>query len=447
MSLRYYNFLTIFLASIILLLAAYINGFPIVYSDTSTFLASGFELSAPFDRPITYGLFLRLTSLNGASLWLVAFFQTLLLSTILYMVFNAFIKVSKHKNLMFIISISVLTLTSSISWINSQLISDIFTPIMLLSFLLLILKKHSKRKTIFLYTVFTLSTAMHMSHISYNVLLIAIILLLRFFNIFQLKFTININPVFICLGLSLLSILSMGSAISKSKHGFLMGALVEHGIAKQFLNDNCKDNNFEFCKYKDELPEKGWQFLWDDNSPFYKMGDWKGTKKEFNTIIFETLTTPKYLKLLIIESVKATYDQLLKFNIGDGNGAFMESTILHKRVEKYFPHELSIYQKSKQNNEKLFFINDFNKTQHFFIIIALISLLIFLVRIKKSDKSLNTFLILILIGILLNAWSCGTLANAIDRLGSKMIWLIPFVVLIISFNISTKTPLKLHKLS
>jgi hypothetical protein len=37
-------------------------------------------------------------------------------------------------------------------------------------------------------------------------------------------------------------------------------------------------------------------------------------------------------------------------------------------------------------------------------------------------------------GILINAWDCATFANAIDRLGCKMIWLIPFFSLIALFN-------------
>ena len=55
----------VFLGALCLMLDAFCNGFPIVYSDTSTYIASGLELETPFDRPITYGLFLRFFSLNG----------------------------------------------------------------------------------------------------------------------------------------------------------------------------------------------------------------------------------------------------------------------------------------------------------------------------------------------------------------------------------------------
>ncbi|MFK8101257.1 MAG: hypothetical protein AB8G15_01985, partial [Saprospiraceae bacterium] len=61
--------LTILLGTIILLFVAFYNGYPLVYSDTGTYIQSGFELFVPVDRPLTYGLFLRYTSL-GISPWL-----------------------------------------------------------------------------------------------------------------------------------------------------------------------------------------------------------------------------------------------------------------------------------------------------------------------------------------------------------------------------------------
>jgi hypothetical protein len=65
------------------MLAAFYNGYPLLYSDTSTYLASGFELQTPVDRPITNGIFLRIFSLNGLTLFAAAFFQSLLLSCLI----------------------------------------------------------------------------------------------------------------------------------------------------------------------------------------------------------------------------------------------------------------------------------------------------------------------------------------------------------------------------
>ena len=67
-------------ATLALLIAALWNGYPLVYSDTSAYLASGFLLETPIDRPITYGLFMRVCSLNGFSLGLVVLAQAMLLA-------------------------------------------------------------------------------------------------------------------------------------------------------------------------------------------------------------------------------------------------------------------------------------------------------------------------------------------------------------------------------
>ena len=51
------------LSAFILIIPAFYNGFPLVYSDTGAYISSGMELIFPIDRPITYGLFMRLCSL------------------------------------------------------------------------------------------------------------------------------------------------------------------------------------------------------------------------------------------------------------------------------------------------------------------------------------------------------------------------------------------------
>lgn len=106
-----------------------------------------------------------------------------------------------------------------------------------------------------------------------------------------------------------------------------MGVMVEHGIVKTYLDDNCNSKKYELCRYKDSLPDRAYKFVWDENSPFYKIGGWKKSKSEFNKIIYETLTQPKYILLHIKESCKATLQQLILFGIGDGNGSFREGTL------------------------------------------------------------------------------------------------------------------------
>ncbi len=419
----------------LLLLSAYINGFPIVYSDTSTYLASGFEFEIPFDRPMTYGLFLWLTSLGGVSLWLVIFSQALILSFLIFQLLRISLPEGLNHSAIFLLIITFLSIFTSVSWVTSQLICDIFTPIMLLAFIILVIGRSSKWTRGILYFIFLIATTMHMSHITFNIFLILLILIIRKLRVFGIQDTLRLKPLLICLFVSVLSLATMGSPLSKSKHGFLMGAFVEHGIAKAYLDENCEGNNFDFCTYKDSLPDKAWVFLWHEDSPFYKMGGWKGTKTEFNEIIYNTLTTPKYIILHIKESIKATVDQLSKFNTGDGNGAFTEGTLLHKRIGLYFNHAMTSYESSLQQNNKFNYLHWYNKILFGVVFVSLLGLLAVIMNSRKLDKKILSIILLVISGILINAWVCGTLAGVTSRLGSKLIWLIPLITLIGAIHI------------
>lgn len=421
------KFLWACLGALMLMAHAFVNGYPIVYSDTSTFLASGFEMETPFDRPITYGIFLWLTSLAGLSLWLPLFFQSLILSFLIFRLTELFLP-EKKRLLGFTLIMASLSLLTGISWVASQLISDVFTPIMALSLLLLLIGKHSAAQKVGLFFLYTLAVAMHMSHVSIGIVLV-VFAALYFFMVEKKAGKSVLFKLSMALVLTIASIFTMGSALSKSKHAFLFAALVEHGIVKEYLDEHCGEKTYRICEYKDQLPDKAWVFLWDEASPFYALGDFKGTKHEFNEIINATLTSSKYLLLHMEASIKATFAQLMRFNMGDGNGEFMAGTLLHERVARYVPHELEAYESSRQNQKSISYVKTFNRIQQVFIALATVYLLWMLMRWKTLDPRLRDFMVLVVFAIVVNAWACGTFANAIDRLGVKMIWLIPLVVL------------------
>jgi hypothetical protein len=308
----------IILGALFLMFDAFYNHYPLLYSDTSTYLASGFELETPFDRPITYGLFIRLTSFNGFSLWLTVFFQALLLS---YLIFE-FIRLilnnrSLNASLLIIVLLSFFT---GVSWTVSQVIPDIFTPIALLSLILILFGKFSFTKNLPLFILFFFSAAMHMSHLLLFMLIILFIVVFRKkllpLSIYKYR-NADLGLLFI---LSIATVLTMGSALSKSKHVFFIGAMNEHGILKTILDDKCGIKDYKLCRYKDSLPLKAYQFIWEkETSPLYKIGSWNDVKPEFTDMINTSLTEPKYIKMHIAASLSATGDQLTRFRINDAS--------------------------------------------------------------------------------------------------------------------------------
>lgn len=410
------------------MLPAFINGYPLVYSDTSTYLNSGFTLSMPYDRPMTYGLFLKISSLNGLSLWTVIGMQCLLLAILVFRLVREFLTENRASFYGFVI-VFALSLLTGVSWTASQLMPDIFTPIMFLCAVLLLMGQLTRREQVLIYLLFFLSASMHLSHLVINMAFLGTVFIARELRFLKLKRNIKISPLIILLALSLTLFLTAGSALSKSRHIFLMGAFVEHGIVKRYLDEYCGSNSYELCNYKDSLPTSAWQFVWAETSPLQQMGGWKETKQEYNQIIKGTFSSPKFLAIHLRESVKATFRQLLRFNIGDGNGSFPEGTVLHERMGLYMPRELHAYEASRQNRGTLLVGSWILKLHQIVIAVSLLGLAFMLIRTRKvsSNRLFPMVCGLVLLGILINAWACGTFANAIDRLGCKMIWFIPLL--------------------
>ena len=425
--------LLVLLSPALLMVPAFINGYPLVYSDTSTYLASGFLWETPFDRPITYGLFVRLSSLNGASLWLTVYFQSLLVSWTIWLLVSDLMH--QWKEWGFLLVMVLLASFTSLSWTCSQLMPDIFTPIMMLSASLVLVKKGTTARTVVLFVLFTVSACMHMSHLVTGLAFLLFCTVI--FRLPAIRRTIHFSPYrrIALLGLlTIASVLTMGSAMAKSRHAFFMGAMVEHGIVQAYLQKHCEEKKYRLCQYKDSLDMRAYEFLWNKSSPFYTMGDFSGTRDEFNEIIYGTLTEPEFILLHISASLKATARQCTLFKMGDGNGPFIAGTELAGRIKEYLPGEYPSYLNDRQNKGELGFLAAWNAIQAIFVALALVALLWLWIATRKKWNEWRIFVVALLSFVVMNMWASATFANAIDRLGSKVIWIIPLLALLTLWN-------------
>jgi hypothetical protein len=434
------KFVFLLTGTLLLLLPALINGYPMIYSDTSTYLASGFEMQPPMDRPMTYGLFIRIFSLNGLSLWPVIFMQCFILVWLMYQLTGAVLTGNQKFRDFVFLAVTVVASFSGAGWASCYLIPDIFTPIMVLSALLILLPPAGKKNTTIYFVIYGFSTAMHSSHIPIGITLLSVILLIRLLRGEKFRALIRVRPVIILMVITLATILSMGSSLSKSKHVFLMGAFIEQGIIKPYLDQNCDSDAYNLCAYKDSLPDQAWQFIWQDSSPLYKLGGWKETKEEFKKIIRGTFFSPKFLYLHLVASVKTTAVQLVRFEALNYTGVAPNAGVLQSRVEGYVPHDIKRFVNSRQN---LGLLGDFkwlNQIQLSLILLSLfaaVMLFTFSGTLRNNQLLVLTGMILLL-GVFINAWVCGTFANPINRLGNRMTWLIPAYTMLLFLWLKTK---------
>jgi hypothetical protein len=417
---------------------AFFNGFPVLYSDTGTYLESGFTLETPLDRPITYGFLLRIFSLNGLTIWTVVLAQAYLLSYLIWLTLREFVDTERNLRIIFSIVATVLALFTGMSIVASELIADIFTSMTLLClFLLLFGKKTSKTESIILHVLFLLCAACHISHVLVSIAVILLVGVIYFVRRKKQKPTyLNRYAITAVLGISVIAYLVMMSSISKSRHVFMMGHLVETGILNAYLDDNCATKEISLCKFRDRIPSDAETFIWnkDGDSVIILTGGWLGTKEEYSSIISETFTNGRYLMMHIGAAFSGTIRQLYHVRCSEGIGKYDSTMLATQRLQKYFPGEFSAYSTSRQSEDYLAAL----PVLELFNIISLsvslgITLLWLLIRraTTVAEIRLKIFVSLIFAMYLFNAAFCSMFAIVANRFSSRISWLIVILAVLV----------------
>jgi hypothetical protein len=121
-------------AAAFLLWPALWNGFPIVFADTGTYLTQAIHHYAGWDRPVFYSLFM-LPLHATVTLWPVVVVQALLAAWVLRLVCR--VLVPGLSALSFVAGILVMSIVTWLPWLTSELMPDLFTPLLVLVLCLL----------------------------------------------------------------------------------------------------------------------------------------------------------------------------------------------------------------------------------------------------------------------------------------------------------------------
>lgn len=449
--------LLLFLGTIILMTIGFYNGYPLVYSDTGTYIYSGFDKFIPVDRPFTYGLFLNFFSLKF-SLWLVIFVQNMLVAFCILELFIILIPNQKYFNGWYLGTLWILTFVTGIGWYSNQIMPDIFTPVCVMLIAILVLEKETGylKKGIFA-VILSYSLTTHFSNLWMGaVLMVALFVTKIVFgkyvkeNLFHISFkklffiaTIIVSAWILlpCINL----ICEKKFILSKGSHVFLMAHLDDTGILKKFLDDKCNTPDFKECRlcmYKDSLPGELSEFMWSGKI-VEKTGGWLGSEKEYNRIIRGTLIHPRYLFLNIYKSFTYGCIQLANNDIGQGLTAYTEDSPPYGQIKWHFRDELNNYLNSRQNKWNGATLN-FTTLNIFHRILLIISLLfiiaIFTTPIRETiQPELITFIIIFLLAIIINAFVTGGLNAPCERYQARIVWLLPLALFILMGTISGKS--------
>lgn len=436
------NFLTLILGSVISCYVGLINQYPVTYPDTGTYIGTGFDGVVPNDRTIFYGLFIRHMSLS-ASLWFVVAVQSFITSYLLYQTLGIFIK-KEIRNYVFISLVTVLSLTTGFSYNISFLIPDIFSAIVFMCLLNLLYNENlSKSKTIFISAIFIFGIGTHLSNIPILFLILALLFVREGYRKFTkkdpaLKFRKLVFSAFLYLA-SLIIIPAVHYTYenkfqySQSSHVFIINHMIDTGVLEDYLKANCNNKDYRICEYKDSI---GWNFLWRDNSPIYKTGGWVANTKEYNEIIKDIITTPKYFVLLSVKSIEYTFKQLFCFYT-DVTPPQSVGSPPYIFIDWHYKDSVREYIMSLQNNSKL------EKyipvvIEQWIILLSMAFLFFVMVSPSISTKlpvELKYATGFVIIYDIVSCFVSANMAMVEPRYQNRIVWLMPVFSVIIILNL------------
>ena len=417
------TFLYYLTGTLALIAPALWNSFPLLFSDLGTYVSSGFYLITPRDRPISYGILLRLFSLNGYFIWGMLLMQAGALLWTMKLFAEKFFPAIKTIRLLVIIVL--LSLLSSVSWRTSELLPDILSPVCFLLLLSLIFKRKSltKREAIAAFVIYFCFNSTHLAHLSVHVILL--IALLPFYFWAKKKVSFSISSWLILFLCTFNLILISGAAIAKSRHILQMSGLVENGVLNEYLKNECPKHNYKICDFADTIAHmNGGQFIWSKNSPVDATGDWPSHAAEYNAIIRDIFFTPKYLKIFLVNSWSKTWNQFFGFDIGYGNDSYKKGSRPYDVIVQYMPSQFSQMVSARQYLGKLDF--SFWRILHRWVFYAVSALLLIFVFLFKKSFEWRLFTAALFFLLVINAWTVTTFSCFNDRYQSKYTWLVVF---------------------
>jgi hypothetical protein len=423
------NFVFYFFGTLLLSAFSLYNGFPFIGGDTASYLNAAMENTVPYERPVFYGWFIKLTAFNF-SLWFTVFLQNLLVFAVVD-AFVCHILHSKQWSLRMLALVSALVLTQ-VGWESNKILPDVFTGLALIC-LFLFLEIKASNKYIYLF-LFTLIVTFHNSHVVVfgAIVLLGLIIKLITTKKLHLGFTSALASCLLAFGLiGWSNYQDHGKfTLSRASEVFMVGQMVESGMLEVVLKDNCSNESWKLCKYADSLPVKGFQYVWDGNGPVAKLGGWNELKEEHSDILKTMYFKPKYWPKLGFTSLVRGLSLSTQLDVGDCINRMEYESNIQTSIRKYYPMDehAALWTKQYILAIPLKFITVWYALAFGMLCIAF-AFLLYRKQISDLDKKR---LIFILGSILINAWVAAQFANITDRLNTRIFWVLPvFLILVV----------------
>ncbi len=425
--------IAIILSAVLLLWPALWNGYPIVFDDTGTYLSQAVHRYLGWDRPVFYSLFLLPLHMTLTT-WPAIAAQALLAAYTLHLVRRVLLPAASPWWLLPFVA--TLAGTTALPWFASQLMPDIFTPLLVLTLaLLLFTPEHlsrAERAWLVLFSAFMIAAQQ-----SSVALALALLLLLT-----PLRRTLGAATALGRAGRMLLAappLLAMAAlvAVNLAGHGraalspfgnvFLLARVIYDGPGMDVLRRDCPGAGWRLCPYLDRFPPTSDQFLWLPDSPIVVAGGHKRVSADADAIIVAAIRAEPGAEL----SAWLHNGFLQLGNFASGDELHACPTTVTPWIDRDFPRfERAAYAAARQTEDGLS-VPGWMQTLH--ATVALGGLggceLVLMVAFRRRHIAAG-FAAAALLAVLANAFIAGGLSTPHHRYGSRVMLLMPVIALL-----------------
>jgi hypothetical protein len=419
-------------ATLMLLVPALWNGFPLLQYDTGGYLARWYEGTLELSRSTVYGLFLNL--LTRPDFWPAVLVHALATVWIFSLVLRVYGLSERSRVLL--VTVATMSVLTTLPWVVDVLLTDIFAALAVLALHLFVLHADALRRwervALFLFIAFAAAT--HSATLAVLLALLAAGLLVAVYDRRLVPFA-RLAHGAAALALSAVMLIAANYVVAgrlvwtPGGIALTFGRMLDDGIVTRYLDDHCPDQRFRLCDHRQELPEDADAFFWGEGV-FNRLGRFDGMHDEMQTIVLESLR--EYPALQLTAALKAFATQLVR--VGTGYGVNTEIWHTYGMIGNFVPASHSAMTAARQQQGKLTAllaaINRVHVPVAYGAMLALLAVIVLgFTRPRFAD--LGRLATTVALAMLANAFVFGVFSGPHNRYGARMVWLAAFVVLLV----------------
>lgn len=422
--------LAILAGGVLLIWPAFLNGYPLLFSDSGAFLAQTVVPLMIWDKPWIYGPFAWVFH-QHVSLWGTILAQGVILSHLVWLLARVLGSATPGRHMLLCAGLALIT---TAPWSTALVMPDVMTPMAVLCAGLLGWgwADLSRRERAWLLVLGSVATASHLSNLPVIFALLVLAGLLRVGWAGCLRVAAPLlGAVLLLLGTNLVG----HGRLALSPYGstFLLARLIADGPAARTIAAECPGAGWYLCAFAGQLPTDSDLFLWSAESAVNRRPDGSAIflggmllAPEASAIIARTLRREPWA--VLTGGLGNALRQLGMIRIGDTlTPAFLDHTVRPRLVQAFPAWEVRGFDQGLQVAGLLpERAAAFTWPLPWLPLLAVPVLLLGWWRAHVAgDRRRLGLLLCLLVGVSANALATGALSGVYDRYQARIAWLLP----------------------